>query len=140
MFCCSCPLMPLAMLAGKIIKVDLFSKKNPLANLGLLFTLNQFLYILIVMWVFSAVPEKMVMVYGMVFGAHLLPYSWLYKSPAYRVVAIFLPIMALIVGHVFSAMILAGIFVLTEVIFCIVLAIEVKNIALCTTGGRESLV
>lgn len=139
-FCCSCPLMPLAMLAGKIIKVDLFSKKNPLANLGLLFTLNQFLYILIVMWVFSAVPEKMVMVYGMVFGAHLLPYSWLYKSPAYRVVAIFLPIMALIVGHVFSAMILAGIFVLTEVIFCIVLAIEVKNIALCTTGGRESLV
>ena len=126
-FCCSCPLMPLAILASKIIKVDLFSKKNPLGNLGLLFTLNQFLYILIVMWVFSSVPEKMVMVYGMVFGAHLLPYSWLYKSVAYRVVAIFLPIMALIVGHIFSSSILAGIFVVTEIIFSIVLALEVKK-------------
>ncbi len=63
-FCCSCPLMPLSILISKIIKVDLFSKKNPLGNLGFLFTLNQFLYILIVMWVFNAVPEKMVMVYG----------------------------------------------------------------------------
>ncbi|WP_022780083.1 hypothetical protein [Butyrivibrio sp. AE3009] len=37
--------------------------------------------------------------------------------------------MALIVGHLFSAMVLAGMFVLTEVIFSIVLAIEVRNIA-----------
>ena len=129
-FCCSCPLMPLAMLASKLIKVDLFSKKNPLGNLGLLFTLNQFLYILIVMWVFSAVPEKMIMVYGMVFGAHLLPYSWLYKSTAYRVVAIFLPITALIVGHIFSAVVLAGLFVITEVTFAIVLFFEVKTISI----------
>ncbi len=128
-FCCSCPLMPLAMLASKLIKVNLFSKKNPLGNLGLLFTLNQFLYILIVMWVFNAVPEKMIMVYGMVFGAHLLPYSWLYKSTAYRVVAIFLPIMALIVGHIFSATVLAGLFVITEVAFAIVLFFEVRTIS-----------
>lgn len=79
------------------------------------------------MWVFNAVPEKMVMVYGMVFGAHLLPYSWLYRSIAYRVVAIFLPIMALIVGHIFTATVLAGAFALTEVVFSIILFFEVKS-------------
>jgi hypothetical protein len=118
--------MPLAMLAGKIIHVDLFSKRNPLSNLGLLFTLNQFLYILIVMWVFSAVPQKMIMVYGMVFGAHLLPYSWLYKSTAYRVVAIALPILALVLGHVVSATVMSLVFVVVEVVFALVLRAELK--------------
>lgn len=74
-FCCSIPMLPLAWLIGKKMKVDIFSNENPLGKLGFLFTLNQFLYLLIVMWVFTAVPNKMIMVYGMVFGAHLLPYS-----------------------------------------------------------------
>ena len=66
-FCCSCPLMPIAWLIGKLLKVDIFEKSNPLGNVGFLFTCNQFLYLLIVMWIFSAVPDKMVMVYAMVF-------------------------------------------------------------------------
>ncbi len=68
-FCCSCPLLPISWAIGKILKVDIFDKSNPLGNVGLLFTCNQFLYLLIVMWVFNAVPDKMVMVYAMVFGA-----------------------------------------------------------------------
>ena len=56
-FCCSCPLLPLAWLIGKLIKVDIFSKQNPLGQLGFIFTLNQMIYLLIVMWVFSAVPD-----------------------------------------------------------------------------------
>ena len=127
-FCCSCPLMPLSIGISKIIHVDLFSKKNPLNSLGLLFTLNQFLYILIVMWVYSAVPSKMIMVYGMVFGAHLLPYSWLYKSAAYRVFAIIIPIMALILGHITTSTILALTIMATEIIFAAFLTKEVKNI------------
>ena len=83
-FCCSCPLLPISWIIGKILKTDIFEKSNPLGNVGFLFTCNQFLYLLIVMWVFNAVPDKMVMVYAMVFGAHLLPYSWLYKSISYR--------------------------------------------------------
>ena len=132
-FCCSCPLMPLAMLVGRIIKVDIFSKSNPLSNVGFLFTLNQFLYILIVMWVFRAVPEKMVMVYAMVFGAHLLPYSWLYKSPADRIAAIMLPIIALVVGQLAPSTILAIVFMLLEIVFVFVLRTEVKAL------GKESL-
>jgi len=40
-FCCSCPLLPLSWIIGKLIKVDIFSKENPLGQLGLIFTLNQ---------------------------------------------------------------------------------------------------
>ncbi len=116
-FCCSCPLMPLAMLAGKIIHVDIFDKSNELGNVGFLFTLNQFLYLLIVMWTFSAVPQKMVMVYAMVFGAHLLPYSWLYKSVAYRVFAIIIPIASMAIGCMYPASAVAAFVLVAELIF-----------------------
>ena len=99
--CCSCPLLPISWAIGKILKVDIFDKSNPLGNVGFLFTCNQFLYLLIVMWVFNAVPDKMVMVYAMVFGAHLLPYSWLYKSISYRIFAIIIPVLSLVIGCIF---------------------------------------
>lgn len=121
-FCCSCPLLPLAYINGKIIKVDIFEKKNPLSKLGILFTCNQILYLLIVMWVFNAVPEKMVMVYAMVFGAHLLPYSWLYKTKTYMIFAILEPIFALAVGCMFGSFEVAAIMIIAEFIFSVVLA------------------
>ena len=127
-FCCSCPLMPLAMIIGKIVKVDLFSKKNPLSNAGLLFTMNQMLYILIVMWVFSAVPEKMVMVFAMVFGAHLLPYSWLYISKAYIIFAVAIPLISLILGVLFTSTVVALSVCLCEVAFLLILVYEVKKL------------
>jgi len=87
-FCCTAPLMPLAFFISKIIKVDFRNKENPLTNLGVLFSVNQILYLLIAMWVYPTVPEKMLMVIAMIFGAHLLPYGWLYKSKSYTVFAI----------------------------------------------------
>ncbi|MFW5670463.1 MAG: DUF7010 family protein [Acetivibrio ethanolgignens] len=124
-FCCSCPLLPISWMIGKVIKVDIFDKSNPLGNVGFLFTCNQFLYLLIVMWVFSAVPDKMVMVYAMVFGAHLLPYSWLYKSLSYRIFSIAIPIVSLIVGCIFSALSVAVTMLIIEIIFLISLFVEV---------------
>lgn len=126
-FCCSCVLMPSAWLIGKILRVDIFAKSNELGKLGFLFTLNQFLYILIVMWVFSAAPEKMVMVYAMVFGAHLLPYSWLYKSISYRVFAIVIPIISLILGCHYSSFVVAITMIIIEVIFVVLLFIECRK-------------
>ena len=111
---------------GKVIKVDIFDKSNPLGNVGFLFTCNQFLYLLIVMWVFSAVPDKMVMVYAMVFGAHLLPYSWLYKSVSYRIFAIVIPILSLIIGCGFSAIYVVVAMLVMEVIFVAGLLVEMK--------------
>ena len=126
-FCCSCPLMPIAWLIGKLLKVDIFEKSNPLGNVGFLFTCNQFLYLLIVMWVFSAVPDKMVMVYAMIFGAHLLPYSWLYKSSIYRIFSIIIPMVSLLVGCIFSALSVAVTLLIIEVVFVIVLFIELHK-------------
>lgn len=125
-FCCSCPLLPISWLIGKVLKVDIFDKSNPLGNVGFLFTCNQFLYLLIVMWVFSAVPDKMVMVYAMVFGAHLLPYSWLYKSLSYRIFAIAIPIVSLIVGCFFQAISVAVTMLIIEVLFVFSLLVEVR--------------
>lgn len=126
-FCCSCPLLPISWMIGKVLKVDIFDKSNPLGNVGFLFTCNQFLYLLIVMWVFRAVPDKMVMVYAMVFGAHLLPYSWLYKSISYRIFSIIIPIVSLIIGCMFSAFSVAIILLIIEIIFSIALFVELHK-------------
>lgn len=126
-FCCSCPLMPVAYIAGRILKVDLFDKINPLGKLGFLFTCNQLVYLLIVMWVFNAAPDKMVMVYAMVFGAHLMPYSWIYKSKSFMVASVVLPIAALIMGVKFSASVLAFVCVIFELILTALLFFEVRK-------------
>ena len=126
-FCCSTPMLPLAWLIGKLIKVDIFSKQNPLGQLGFIFTLNQMIYLLIVMWVFSAVPEKMIMVYAMVFGAHLFPYSWLYQSKGYTVAAIFIPMISLILGCALNGTTVAVAACIVEIIFACVLHMELKK-------------
>lgn len=127
-FCFAAPLMPLALLISKIIKVDFANKGNPLTSLGLLFSLNQMLYILIPMWVFPTVPEKMLMVYAMVFGAHLLPYGWLYKSKSYTVMAIIIPITVLVLGVLFQPVIVAGAMIAFQLVFNGQLYMEVKRL------------
>ena len=105
-FCFTTPLMPLAFLISKVIKVDFQNKENPLNNLGVVFSLNHMLYLLIPMWIFPTLPEKMLMTIAMIFGAHLLPYGWLYKSKSYMIFAILIPILSLIIGVNFEPYIL----------------------------------
>lgn len=128
-FCCSCPLIPIAYVVGKINKIDIFDKSNPLSKLGFLFTLNQLIYLLIVMWVFNAVPEKMVMVYAMVYGAHLLPYSWLYKSNSYKIFSIIIPVLALILGNIYPSFVLTMVIIVLEIAFLLSLNIELKKVS-----------
>ena len=127
-FCSTAPLMPLAFLISKIIKVDFQNKENPLTNLGILFSANQMLYLLIAMWVYPTLPEKMLMVIAMIFGAHLLPYGWLYKSKSYILFAILVPILSLIIGVSFEPYKLAIMMIIIEILFSICLIVENKNI------------
>ena len=127
-FFCSAPLVPLAFLISKLIGVDFQNKGNPLSNLGLLFALNQMLYILIAMWVYAAVPDKMLMVYAMIFGAHLLPYGWLYQSKVYYIFSIVIPITVLLIGLYYPSAIIAALMLLIEIVFAICLIIEYKSI------------
>ena len=126
-FCVACPLMPLAWAISKLIHVDFQGKGNPLTSLGLIFSVNQILYILIAMWVFAAVPEKMLMVYSMIFGAHLMPYSWLYQSRSYMLVSILVPILALILGLLYEPYVLAVVMLGVEVVFSLCLIQENKK-------------
>jgi hypothetical protein len=126
-FCVACPLMPLAWAISKLIHIDFQGKSNPLTSLGLIFSVNQILYILIAMWVFAAVPEKMLMVYSMIFGAHLMPYSWLYQSRSYMMMSIAVPILALVLGLLFQPSVLAGVMFCVEVFFSLCLILENKK-------------
>lgn len=135
-FCSTAPLMPLAFFISKIIKVDFQNKENPLTNLGILFSANQMLYLLIAMWVYPTVPEKMLMIIAMIFGAHLLPYGWMYKSKSYIVLAIAIPILSLIVGLNFEPYILATMMIIIEILFSICLVMENKKIK---TGFKCSI-
>jgi hypothetical protein len=127
-FCFTAPLMPLAYMISKIIKVDFTNKKNPLTNLGVLFSINQIFYLLIAMWVYSAAPDKMVMILAIIFGAHLLPYGWLYKSKSYIALSVIISIVSLITGIFFAAYIVAGIMIVFEIVFSLLLIIEVKGL------------
>ena len=127
-FCCSAVLFPLAWMLSKALKIDFEGKGNPLTKAGILFSVNQMLYILIAMWTLAAVPEKMLMVYAMIFGAHLMPFSWLYQSKSYLVFSIAVPILSLIVGLFYPPYVLAAIMVIIETVFSICLYAECKRL------------
>ena len=73
-------------------------------------------------------PDKMLMVIAMIFGAHLLPYSWLYNSKTYMVLSIIIPILSLIVGLNFANYTLAIMMIVIEIIFSVLLSFENKKI------------
>lgn len=127
-FFCSTPLVPLAFLLSKILKIDFQNKENPLSKLGLLISFNQMLYILIAMWVYAAMPEKMLMVYAIIFGAHLLPFGWLYQSKSYYVLSVCIPITVLLLGIFTPTFCIAAFMLIIEVIFSFLLIIENKSL------------
>lgn len=127
-FFSTAPLIPIALLVSKYIKVDFQSKGNPLSTLGLLFLLNQLLYLLIAMWVFPVVPDNFLMVMAMIFGAHLLPFSWLYRSISYLVLSIVISFTALAVGIFFSSTVVAAMMLAFEILFVFLLVMENKRV------------
>ncbi|MCR4617695.1 MAG: hypothetical protein K5669_05860 [Lachnospiraceae bacterium] len=127
-FCCSCLLMPLAILGSKIVKANIFAKNgNPFDKLGFRLTMTQMLYILIPMWAFKEHPDKMVMLYAIVFAAHLFPFSWLYDSGAYFIAGIVEAVMALILCLRFGVVVMAAFMLVAQIIVVIVLFTEIYH-------------
>lgn len=127
-FFATAPLMPLAFGISKLIGVQFQNKENPLSKAGVVFSINQMLYLLIAMWIFPTIPDKMVMVLAMIFGAHLFPFGWLYKSMSYYTMSVIIPIVALIIGNLFSPYMIAATMIVIEIIFVILLVIENKKL------------
>jgi hypothetical protein len=127
-FCFTAPLVPIAYIISKIIKSEFSIKENPLNKLGVLFSCNQYLYILIAMWVYPTVPDKMVMVLAIIFGAHLLPFGWLYQSKAYSVMSVLISLTMIIIGIMFNSIVVSIIMIILETIFSIWLVVENKSL------------
>ncbi len=127
-FCATAPLVPIAYMISRIIKVEFSDRRNPLNQLGILFSVNQLLYLLIAMWVYPTVPDKMVMVLAMIFGAHLLPFAWLYVSRAYAIMSVLISVSALTMGMFFAPYVLALVMMGFEVLFSLLLSREYKRI------------
>lgn len=127
-FMCSCLLLPLAFLFSTILKSESFKKSdNPICKLGFMCTMNQLLYILIVMWAFNQTPEAMLMLYAMVFGAHLLPFGWVYDSKVYVVISIADTLGALLLGIFFGNVVIAMFMIVMQIILCIFLFGEIRK-------------
>lgn len=125
--CCSALLMPLGMLFGKVLKVKIFDKSNPLSGLSVIAALNQLLYLPVVVWAMYAAPDKMIMVYAIVVGAHFLPYYWIYFSPTYFYASVIIPIVSLVLGIRCGQWIVCLAFLAFDILICILLRVENKQ-------------
>ena len=70
----------------------------------------------------------MVMVLAIIFGAHLMPFGWLYKSKAYSVMSVLISFTAFIIGIMFNAIVVSMVMLVFEIIFCIWLIFENKSL------------
>lgn len=93
---CGALLFPVSIGCAKILKVDLFYKENPLINGLLIATNNQILYLIICVLLLIKAPMWVLPAYAIIYGAHLLPYSFFYQSKNYRYSSIFICLAILI--------------------------------------------
>lgn len=128
-FYCPGLLIPCVIIFSLIIGARPFSKRNnPFNKLGLINTMNQMLYLLIVMWAFNQKPEAMLMLFAMVFGAHLLPFAWLYESKTYLVTSIVATLGSLLIS-IFAPELYIGIFMIVcQIVMSILLLIECRKL------------
>lgn len=135
-FYCPGLLIPCVIIFSLIIGARPFSKrKNPFNKLGLLNTMNQMLYLLIVMWAFNQKPEAMLMLFAMVFGAHLLPFSWLYESKTYLVMSLVTTIGSMLIS-IFAPELYVGIFMIVcQIVMSVLLLIECKRLDRANVRG-----
>lgn len=128
-FYCPGLLLPCVLIFSLIIGARPFAdRKNPFNKLGLINTMNQMLYLLIVMWAFNQKPEAMLMLFAMVFGAHLLPFAWLYESRTYLVTSIVTTIGSMMIS-IFLPELYVGLFMIVcQVVMSILLLIECRKL------------
>lgn len=127
-FMSSAFLMPVATIFGKIIKADIYKKtSNPVNKLGFLCNINQFLYLPIAMWAFSDHPHSMLLIYAIIFAAHLLPFSWVYDSKIYFYGSIIESVGVIFVAYAFGYPVATGFIVIMQLIVCIGLIRDIRR-------------
>ena len=127
-FMTSAFLMPVATIFGKIIKADIYKKtSNPVNKLGFLCNINQFLYLPIAMWAFTDHPHSMLLIYAIIFSAHLLPFSWVYDSKIYFYGSIIESVGVIFVAYAFGYPVATAFIVIMQIIVCIGLIRDIRR-------------
>ena len=128
-FYCPGMLLPCVLIFSKIIGAHVFkNRNNPFNKLGFINTANQMLYLLIVMWAFNQKPDAMLMLFAMVFGAHLLPFSWLYDSKTYLVMSLVTTFGSMLIS-IFAGEVYVGFFmIICQVIMSVILLLECRKL------------
>lgn len=137
-FYCPGLLLPSVLIFSKLIGAHVFkNRNNPFNKLGFINTANQMLYLLIVMWAFNQKPDAMLMLFAMVFGAHLLPFSWLYDSKTYLVMSLVTTFGSMIIS-IFAGEVYVGIFMIVcQIIMSVLLLVECKKLDRAQKGNVE---
>lgn len=91
-------LLPLAFVFSKLLKTQWKVAKNPLQPLGLWLNFAQLFYFPFLVFVLLVLPDYFVMVYAIITGAHLFPYTWFYDDNTYAVMAGIISASSLIMG------------------------------------------
>ena len=127
-FYCPGLLLPCVFLFSKLTGAHVFkNRNNPFNKLGFLNTANQMLYLLIVMWAFNQKPDAMLMLFAMVFGAHLLPFSWLYDSKTYLVMSLVTTFGSMLIS-IFAGEVFIGPFMIVcQTVMSVLLLIECRG-------------
>ena len=84
-------LFPLAIGFSLLIRADWKLQGHPLRGLGFILNLAQFIYFPLVFWTLIDDPDKMLMVFAVITGAHFFPYGWFYQARGYYVITDHVP-------------------------------------------------
>ncbi len=79
------------------------------------------------MWALDRKPAAMLMIYAMIFGAHLLPYSWAYDSKAYLVLSIVETVGALVITHLCGSLATTAFILCGEILLSVLLYRECQK-------------
>jgi uncharacterized membrane protein len=79
------------------------------------------------MWAYSAHPDSMLLIYAIIFAAHLLPFSWVYDSKIYFTASFVESIGVILIGYGFGYPAAMGFIVICQIIVCIRLLMQVKE-------------
>ena len=127
-FISSAFMMPIAILFSLVLKAKIFKKtKNPVSKLGFLCTMNQNLYLPIAMLACTFLPQAMLLMYAIIFGAHLLPFAWVYNCKAYTVISIIEAVGAMFASVLFGNIGIAAFIIIMQIILVLLLFINARK-------------
>lgn len=92
------PLFPMALLFSKILNTNWKIANNPIQPLSIRLNLAQLFYFPFLLFTMAKMPDYFIMVYAIITGAHLFPFSWLYKTKWYSIFSGIIAIGALVLG------------------------------------------